>query len=155
MLAGFGVVLTSWLLACADSAASERCSSDWLACRKRLSLAIFNSTTLPARPPDFSFAGGGPQVGGSEFEMHGLRGPGNGTGVGDVSWGNNLTTFVWTIRSAFLELNATVFFSLNTSGRAASRAVYSTQRAGGLGLVAPELWKVRSRLHRSRCLQVN
>lgn len=47
--------------------------------------------------------------------------PGPGDGVGDVShnsWSNNMTSFVWTIASPFVTLNSTVYYTLNTSGRA-------------------------------------
>jgi hypothetical protein len=47
--------------------------------------------------------------------------PGPGDGVGDVShnaWDNNMTSLVWTITSPFVTLNATVYYTLNTSGRA-------------------------------------
>ena len=56
--------------------------------------------------------------GNSEYVMAGLPGPGNGTGTGAVSWTNNLTALVWTIKSEFITLNTTVLYSLNTSSRA-------------------------------------
>ena len=46
--------------------------------------------------------------------MNGLPGPGRGSFVGNVSWTNNLTALVWTIRGKFVTLNATVHYSLNT-----------------------------------------
>eukprot|EP00729_Bicosta_minor_P007347 gene7347-25692_t len=75
--------------------------------------------------------GGGPQVqyAGDTYTMNGLPGPGNGTGVGDVQWENNLTALVWTMTGKqfdtpapwpFLTLNTTVLYSLNTSSRAAA-----------------------------------
>jgi len=79
--------------------------------------AIFGQSELPSRDPDYVFPGGGPQVGDGEYMMNGLPGPGSGTFSGNVKWANNLTAFVWTLRSSFLELNTTVFHSLNTSSR--------------------------------------
>ncbi len=88
---------------------------DWIACRSQLTASIFgNDGTLPTRAvPDFSFDNS------STYAMHGFPGPGDG--VGDVSgnsWTNNMTTLIWTISSPFIELNSTVFHTLNTSGRA-------------------------------------
>lgn len=51
------------------------------------------------------------------YMMSGLPSPGNGSGVGDVKWANNLTALVWTITSPFISLNSTVLYSLNTSSR--------------------------------------
>ena len=87
---------------------------NWLACRAGLVAAIFNASDLPARAePDFVFDNS------TSYCMKGFPGPGDG--VGDVSgnsWANNMTTLVWTIRSPLIELNSTVFYTLNTSGRA-------------------------------------
>jgi hypothetical protein len=101
-------------------ASHSRCADDWLACRAALTQAIFNASEPPSRPPDYVLPNGGPRVlrDQSAYLMHGLPGPGNGTGVGAVSWENNLTALVWTIKSPFVELNATVLYSLNTSSRA-------------------------------------
>ena len=54
---------------------------------------------------DHIFVGGGSLVNATsqrQWEMHGLPGPGAGTGVGDVEWQNNLTAIVWTINAPFL-----------------------------------------------------
>lgn len=87
---------------------------EWLECRVALTRAIFNSSVVPDRLPDYVLSD-------DSFVMHGLPGPGTGTGVGAVSWTNNLTRLVWTMRSHFLPapgaLNATVLYSLNTSSR--------------------------------------
>jgi hypothetical protein len=86
--------------------------------------AIFNTSTVPGRAPDYILPNGGPQVvgpivpEGSNYVMSGLPGPGNGTGVGAFEWENNLTALVWTMTGPFLTLNTTVLYSLNTSSRA-------------------------------------
>jgi len=92
----------------------------WKECRQNLTQAIFGQATVPNRLPDHIFPGGGPQVSptGTEYTMSGLPGPGAGTGVGAVSWSNNLTALVWTMTGPFFSLNTTVFYSLNTSSRA-------------------------------------
>ena len=86
----------------------------WSECRADLVKALFNRSTLPQpRPPDFVLPNGGPQVdtgGAVEYTMNGLPGPGNGTFVGDVRWGNNLTALVWTIETEHLKMNTTVLF---------------------------------------------
>ena len=104
-----------------ESVGAANCLGRWLECRSDLVRAIFNSSTLPSRPPEWVLPGGGPQVAEPDgtYSMHGLPGPGRGTFVGDVSWENNLTALVWTVRSPFLEINTTVFWSRNTSSRAA------------------------------------
>ena len=91
----------------------DKCGGDWLQCRANTIKSIFNSTSTPARDPDFTIPY-------SDYRMKGLPGPGNGTGVGNVEWENNLTALVWTMTGPFLTLNTTVFWSLNTSGRAAA-----------------------------------
>ena len=103
-------------------APGECVDGEYKSCRAALQAALFNSSTLPARPPDFVLADGGPQVAraGAKYVMSGLPGPGNGTSVGAAcAWENNLTAFVWTIHGKFFSLNSTVFWSLNTSSRAA------------------------------------
>lgn len=91
----------------------DKCDGDWLKCRANTIKAIFNSTTTPARDPDFVIPY-------PNYTMKGLPGPGSGTGVGNVEWENNLTALVWTMTGPFLTLNTTVLYSLNTSGRAAA-----------------------------------
>ena len=61
--------------------------------RAALWRAVFNTTTdqLPTTStPDYVEDHG-------EYEMRGLPGPGQGTGVGDVSWKMGLQKLVWTI----------------------------------------------------------
>ncbi len=56
----------------------------------------------------------------STFAMRGLPSPGSGTGVGEVSWGVNMTALVWTIQERNISLNSTVFWTLSTKNRAAA-----------------------------------
>jgi hypothetical protein len=66
--------------------------TDLSACRKELWKYVFNTTTgaLPSKSePDF--------ITHPDWEMRGLPGPGQGTGVGNVSWKMGLQKLVWTI----------------------------------------------------------
>jgi hypothetical protein len=59
--------------------------------------------------------------------------PGPGDGVGDVShnaWSNNMTLLIWTITSPFVSLNSTVYYTLNTSGRAPRGCPGPLQQSG-------------------------
>ena len=88
----------------------DNCDGDWLACRAATIKAIFNATTTPSRVPDYIIKD-------DNYTMKGLPGPADGTGVGAVSWKNNLTRLIWTMEGPFITLNTTVLYSLNTSGR--------------------------------------
>ena len=118
------LILQQILLAAIPSAAAVCVPGQWNECRTAFQRALFdNRTSVPPRVPDFILKHGGPRVsrlnnGAAPYTMVGLPGPGNGTGVGNVSWSNNLTALVWTIRGPFLDLNSTVLYSLNTSSRA-------------------------------------
>lgn len=86
-------VLCTALLHSAAAAApyKDNCSGDWVACRAATIKAIFNATDTPRRDPDYIFKED------SSYTMNGLPGPANGTGVGDVSWKNNMTRLIWTM----------------------------------------------------------
>jgi len=123
------------LVLCASTVHGECEEGKWEECRQDLVQAIFNQTTIPSRHPDYILPGGGPQVerSGDAYTMNGLPGPGNGTGIGDVQWENNLTALVWTMTGPFLTLNTTVLYSLNTSSRAAANynpPPYSSSETG-------------------------
>eukprot|EP00039_Didymoeca_costata_P021687 m.2767 g.2767 ORF g.2767 m.2767 type:complete len:578 (-) comp2586_c0_seq1:73-1806(-) len=99
--------------------------SNYTQCRDNLIKHVFNTTTgtLPSRStPDYIEDW-------QNWSMHGLPGPGQGTGVGNVSWRMALKKLVWTIgkegygmREGMLRLNATVWYSRNTSGAAPSNS---------------------------------
>ena len=55
---------------------------------------LFSFSSLPSRPPDSVEVM-------HDYRMSGLPIPGNGSGIGNVSWANNLTKLVWTIESSF------------------------------------------------------
>ena len=79
-------------------------------------VAAFGSPVLPTKAaPDYVEDW-------SDWEMHGLPGPGRGTGVGNVSWKMGLQKLVWTIDGGMLSLNSTVWYSRNTSGDAPSNS---------------------------------
>eukprot|EP00746_Dinoflagellata_sp_MGD_P036639 gnl/MRDRNA2_/MRDRNA2_187964_c0_seq1.p1 gnl/MRDRNA2_/MRDRNA2_187964_c0~~gnl/MRDRNA2_/MRDRNA2_187964_c0_seq1.p1 ORF type:complete len:451 (+),score=71.16 gnl/MRDRNA2_/MRDRNA2_187964_c0_seq1:52-1353(+) len=79
------------------------CSKDFHECRTELIKVAFG--TLPTRSePDFIF--------------YPSRLRPNATGGQNEGIGPNTSTLVWTIRDGGLELNATIFYSLNTSGTA-------------------------------------
>eukprot|EP00035_Acanthoeca_spectabilis_P037152 m.43759 g.43759 ORF g.43759 m.43759 type:complete len:437 (-) comp8466_c0_seq1:2478-3788(-) len=84
--------------------------TDWTGCRSAFADAVFGES-VSARAPDYV-------VPRKDYVMTGLPGPGSGTGVGEVSWTNNLTELVWTIKSEHITLNSTVLYTLNTSSRA-------------------------------------
>ena len=115
------------LLLLAAECSAECLDGDYAACRTALQAALFNSTTLPSREPDYILANGGPQVehSGRKYVMSGLPGPGNGTGVGACAWENNLTALVWTIRS---KLRATFMRSIRET-----RCSWRCSSSGGDG----------------------
>lgn len=83
--------------------------------------AAFGSPVLPTKSaPDYVEDW-------SDWAMHGLPGPGRGTGVGNVSWKMGLQKLVWTIDGGMLALNASVWFSRNTSGDAPSNSPPMTE----------------------------
>eukprot|EP00038_Savillea_parva_P019980 m.30019 g.30019 ORF g.30019 m.30019 type:complete len:486 (-) comp4656_c0_seq1:24-1481(-) len=84
--------------------------SDWAACRSDFADALYGEKIV-LRPPDFVIQD-------TNYSMSGLPGPGAGTGVGHVTWTNNLTRLIWTIKSEHITLNSTILYSLNTSSRA-------------------------------------
>jgi hypothetical protein len=86
---------------------------DWAGCRKNMISQIFNTSgELPDKStPDYIIKE-------PEYEMNGFPAPGQGSGVGKVSWKNNLQKLIWTMKSPFLTLNTTVFHTFNTSGNA-------------------------------------
>jgi hypothetical protein len=98
---------------------------DWTACRKGLWKYVFNTTTgeLPTKAkPDWV-------TDLPDWEMKGFPGPGQGTGVGNVSWRMGLQKLVWEIgrpgggmRPGLLRLNSTVWFARNTTGDAPSNS---------------------------------
>jgi hypothetical protein len=103
-----------------------RCNgTDYDDCRRALWKYVFNTTTggLPTKAaPDYI-------VEMADWEMKGLPGPGQGTGVGNVSWKMGLQKLVWEIgrpgggmRAGMLRLNSTVWFARNTSGDAPSNS---------------------------------
>ena len=85
--------------------------TDYGACRKSLWKYVFNTTTgeLPTKAaPDYVTEL-------PDWEMKGFPGPGQGTGVGKVSWKMGLQKLVWEIgrpgggmRDGMLRLNSTV-----------------------------------------------
>lgn len=103
-----------------------RCNgTDYDDCRRALWKYVFNTTTggLPTKAaPDYIEEM-------ADWEMKGLPGPGQGTGVGNVSWKMGLQKLVWEIgrpgggmRAGMLRLNSTVWFARNTSGDAPSNS---------------------------------
>ena len=126
------ILLRLLLLSCTCTCASlprppaSGCDgSNYTACRRELWKYVFNTTTgeLPTKSvPDFIEDL-------PTYEMRGLPGPGQGTGVGDVRWRIGLQKLVWTIglpgggmRPGHLRLNTTVWYSRNTSGDAPSNS---------------------------------
>ena len=99
------------VLLCIARAHTECVDGSFHDCRAGLVQQLFGRSTLPTSPPDYVL----PMP---SFRMRGLPSPGSGSGVGNVSWSNNLTQLVWTIRGRYITLNATVLYSLNTSSRA-------------------------------------
>jgi len=99
--------------------------TNYTQCRRELWRYVFNTTDgeLPSRTrPDWveDLA---------DWEMKGLPGPGQGTGVGNVSWRMGLQKLTWAIGGAgggmqegMLRLNSTVWYSRNTSGAAPSNS---------------------------------
>ena len=97
-----------------SSSFSSGCAEDWTACRQQITLSVFGTTSLPNRSPDSI-----EHV--TNYRMEGLPSPGTGSGVGNVTWANNMTKLVWNMTSKFvsgLSLNSTVFHTLSTSYRA-------------------------------------
>lgn len=106
--------------------ATPQCDgSNYTRCREELVRSVFNTTTgrLPSRDtPDHIEDW-------SNWSMHGVPGPGQGTGIGDVEWTMGLQKLIWTIglpgngmRQGMLRLNSTVWYSRNTSGDAPSNS---------------------------------
>jgi hypothetical protein len=99
--------------------------SNYTHCRQELWRYIFNTTTgeLPSRDtPDFI-------ENLTDWEMVGVPGPGQGSGVGNVRWKMGLQKLVWTIggagggmREGMLRLNSTIWYSRNSSGSAPSNS---------------------------------
>ena len=61
----------------------------------------------------------------SDWEMVGVPGPGQGSGVGHARWKMGLQKLIWTVggagggmREGMLRLNSTVWYSRNSSGSA-------------------------------------
>ena len=113
--------------------------TDLSACRKELWKYVFNTTTgaLPSKSePDF--------ITHPDWEMRGLPGPGQGTGVGNVSWKMGLQKLVWTIgapgggmRPGMLRLNSTIWYTRNTTGDAPSNSPPVPLSGVGAGTDAP------------------
>ena len=91
--------------------ATTKCASDWINCREAITKAVFGVKELPTREPDNVEVL-------SNYQMSGFPSPGNGSGLGNVSWTNNMTKLTWSMKSKFLTLNATVFHTLSTTYRA-------------------------------------
>ena len=91
--------------------ATTKCASDWINCREAITKAVFGVKELPTREPDNVEVL-------SNYQMSGFPSPGVGSGLGNVSWTNNMTKLTWTMKSKFLTLNATVFHTLSTTYRA-------------------------------------
>ena len=114
------------LLSTAGAGATGCDGSNYTACRARLVDAVFGTAggALPTRAsPDYVEDL-------SNWTMRGLPGPGQGTGVGKgVAWKMGLQKLTWTIGGSgggmpngMLRLNATVWYSRNTTGDAPSNS---------------------------------
>ena len=77
--------------------ATTKCASDWINCREAITKAVFGVKELPTREPDNVEVL-------SNYQMSGFPSPGNGSGLGNVSWTNNMTKLTWSMKSKFLTL---------------------------------------------------
>lgn len=95
-------------------ASSTLCYENLTLCQQLLSLEIFgvnvtdNFFHMPILVEDLS----------TTYVMHGIPSSGQGSGVGNVAWTNNMTKLVWEITERDLSLNSTVFWTLSTKNTA-------------------------------------